>query len=88
MRTEYGTETCFNSKEEYDAFVQERERVNIVRFKNLSELKKPKPAEEICIIIGSLRGFRGRYLDSDFAKDLLLEQVFSQTSLKKRASIG
>ena len=71
MWTKYGTESCFNSKEEYDNFVQGRDRVTVVRFRNLSELKKPKPAEEICIIIGSLRGFRGRYVDSDLAKRLM-----------------
>ncbi len=37
----YGSETVFGNKEEYESFVQDRESITIIRFKNLEELEKP-----------------------------------------------
>jgi predicted transcriptional regulator len=37
----YGSETVFGNKEEYQSFVQDRESITMIRFKNLVELEKP-----------------------------------------------
>lgn len=37
----YGSETVFGNKEEYQSFVQDRESVTMIRFRNLEELEKP-----------------------------------------------
>ncbi len=37
----YGSETVFENKEEYQSFVQDRESITMIRFKNLGELEKP-----------------------------------------------
>ena len=67
----YGRERCFKSEEEYDSFVQGRDKVTFVRFENLSELDEPTTADEISIILGPLRGFRGKYVDPDTTRTLI-----------------
>jgi len=37
----YGSETVFESRNEYDDFVEGRSKVTFIRFKNLQELEKP-----------------------------------------------
>jgi len=37
----YGSETVFANKEEYESFVQDRDSITVIRFKNLVELEKP-----------------------------------------------
>jgi predicted transcriptional regulator len=37
----YGSETVFDNKEEYQSFVQDRDSITMIRFKNLVELEKP-----------------------------------------------
>jgi predicted transcriptional regulator len=37
----YGSETVFGNNEEYQSFIQGRESVTMIRFKNLEELEKP-----------------------------------------------
>jgi predicted transcriptional regulator len=71
MWNRYGDESCFKSKEEYDSFVAGRDKVTVVRMDNLVELDQPKAREEINAIMGSMRGFRGRYVDSDTARRLI-----------------
>jgi predicted transcriptional regulator len=38
----YGTESCFESYDEYTAFAEGREKMTFVRFKNFTKLEKPK----------------------------------------------
>ena len=66
----YGAESCFESFDEYVAFAQGREKMTFVRFKNLTELKNPKPTEIIRSVLGSLQGFRGKYVSLETAKQL------------------
>jgi len=66
----HGAESCFESFDEYVAFAQGREKMTIVRFKNLTELENPKPTEVIRSILGSLQGFRGKYVSLETAKQL------------------
>ena len=66
----YGAESCFESFKEYCAFAQGREMMTLVRFKNFTELENPKPTEVIRSILGSLQGFRGKYVNLATAKQL------------------
>jgi predicted transcriptional regulator len=66
----YGVESCFESFNEYIGFAQGREKMTIVRFKNFAELENPKPTEVIRRVLGSLQGFRGKYVSLETAKQL------------------
>jgi predicted transcriptional regulator len=59
----YGSESCFENFEEYDAFAEGRQRMTFVRFNNFVEIENPKTTEAIRSILGSLQGFRGRYVN-------------------------
>ncbi|HLE76063.1 MAG TPA: hypothetical protein VI864_08530 [Candidatus Bathyarchaeia archaeon] len=66
----YGAESCFESFDEYVAFAQGREKMTFVRFKNFTELENPKSTEVIRSVLGSLQGFRGKYVNEETAKQL------------------
>ena len=66
----YGAETCFESFDEYAAFAQGREKMTFVRLKNFAELENPKSTEVIRSVLGSLQGFRGKYVNEETAKQL------------------
>jgi predicted transcriptional regulator len=66
----YGAESCFESFDEYVAFAKGREKMTFVRFKNFTELENPKPTEIIRSVLGSLQGFRGKYVSLETAKQL------------------
>lgn len=67
----YGAESCFESFEEYCAFAEGRQMMTVVRFKNFVKLENPKSKEAIRSILGSLQGFRGRYVNLATAKQLI-----------------
>jgi predicted transcriptional regulator len=66
----YGAESCFESFDEYVAFAKGREKMTVVRFKNFTELENPKPTEINRSVLGSLQGFRGKYVSLETAKQL------------------
>jgi predicted transcriptional regulator len=66
----YGAESCFETFEEYCAFAQGRTMMTFVRFKNFVELENPKTTEATRSILGSLQGFRGKYVNLATAKQL------------------
>jgi predicted transcriptional regulator len=66
----YGAESCFETLEEYVAFAEGREKMTFVRFKNFAELENPKSTEIMRSVLGSLQGFRGKYLNEETAKQL------------------
>jgi predicted transcriptional regulator len=66
----YGAESCFESFEEYCEFAQGRMMMTFVRFNNFKELENPKPTEAIRNILGSLQGFRGKYVNFETAEQL------------------
>jgi predicted transcriptional regulator len=66
----YGAESCFESFDEYVAFAQGREKMTFVRFKNFREIENPKPTEVIRSVLGSLQGFRGKYVGLETAQQL------------------
>jgi predicted transcriptional regulator len=67
----YGAESCFESFDEYVAFAQGREKMTFVRFKNFREIENPKSAGVIRSVIGSLRWFRGKYVDLETTEQLI-----------------
>ena len=70
MWVRYGKESCFKSEEEYKSFIQGRDKVTFLRLKSFSELSEPRTGKEISIILGSLRGFRGKCVDRETAEAL------------------
>jgi predicted transcriptional regulator len=68
---EHGAESCFETFEEYCAFAQGRMMMTFVRFKNFVELENPKTTEATRSILGSLQGFRGKYVDLAATKQLI-----------------
>ena len=66
----FGEETCFETFDEYFKFVEGREKVTVVRFKNLVELQNPPPKEITQNILGSMQWFRGKYVSEETAKQL------------------
>jgi predicted transcriptional regulator len=68
----YGAETCFESYAEYNEFVQNRTNVTFVRFRDFYELDDPKSTTEIHAILGTLQGFRGKYVNKETADQLTL----------------
>jgi predicted transcriptional regulator len=66
----YGAESCFESYSEYAAFAEGREKMTFVRFKNFAEIENPKPTQVMSSILGSLQGFRGKYVNLETTKQL------------------
>ncbi len=67
----YGAESCFETFEDYCGFAQGRMVMTFVRFKNFVELEKPKTTEATRSILGSLQGFRGKYVNLATTKQLI-----------------
>jgi predicted transcriptional regulator len=66
----YGSESCFETFEEYCAFAEGRTKMTFVRFKNFVEIENPKTTEAVRSILGSLQGFRGKYVNLAMTKQL------------------
>jgi predicted transcriptional regulator len=70
--SKYGSETVFESKDDYDKFVEGREKVTLIRFRNLQELNKPIPWKELAAILGIKKMPNGgRYLNHETMNSLL-----------------
>jgi predicted transcriptional regulator len=67
----YGAESCFESYGEYVAFAEGREKMTFVRFKNFTELEKPKHTEIARLVLGSLRWFRPKYVSFEATEQLI-----------------
>jgi predicted transcriptional regulator len=67
----HGAESCFETFEDYCAFAQGRTVMTFVRFKNFVELETPKTTEATRSILGSLQGFRGKYVNLATTKQLI-----------------
>jgi predicted transcriptional regulator len=65
----YGAETVFESYDEYREFVDEREDVTVIRFKNLQELTKPVSAKAFLERTGggSMLPRSGKYISKELA---------------------
>jgi predicted transcriptional regulator len=67
----HGAESCFETFEDYCSFAQGRNSMTFVRFKNFVELETPKTTEATRSILGSLQGFRGKYVNLATTKQLI-----------------
>lgn len=67
-----GSQSCFESFDEYKKFVGGREMMTFIRFSNFNEIANPKSKEELSKVLGSLQGFgAGKYLDRETAMQLV-----------------
>ncbi len=69
--SQYGAESCFESRAEYAAFAEGREKMTFIRFKNFRALENPKDTEVTRAVIGSLVWFRPKYLAPEAAEQLI-----------------
>jgi predicted transcriptional regulator len=70
---EHGAESVLSSKEQYEEFVRDSQRVSFVRFKDLHEASKPIPLNDIFMLLGIGRLSRkGFYVDKETADKLIL----------------
>ena len=68
----FGSESCFESFDEYKGFVNGRNMMTFIRFSNFRDISNPAPKEELVKILGSLYRFRlGKYLDKEIAMQLV-----------------
>jgi len=68
----YGSETVFESRDQYDAFVDGRSNVTFIRFKNLQELKNPIDWKDLSAALGIKKMPNGgRYLSREIVNSLL-----------------
>ncbi len=68
----FGSESCFESFEEYKSFAGGRGMMTFIRFNNFKEIANPKSKEEVSKVLGSLRGFgAGNYLDNETVMQLV-----------------
>lgn len=68
----YGSETVFESRDQYDSFIEGRNKVTFVRFKNLQELEKPVSWKDLSAVLGIKKMPNGgRYLSRETVNSLL-----------------
>jgi predicted transcriptional regulator len=77
---EHGDESVLSSKEKYDDFMKDSQRVSFVRFRDLREAARPIPLNDVLMSLGVRRlGRKGFYIDRE------IEDVFL-ASMKGRAA--
>jgi len=68
----YGSETVFESRNEYDDFVEGRSMVTFIRFRNLQELEKPIAWKDLSATLGIKKMPNGgRYLRRETVNSLV-----------------
>jgi len=68
----HGSETVFESRDQYDDFVEGRSTVTFIRFKNLQELEKPITWKDLSTTLGIKKMPNGgRYLSRETVNSLL-----------------
>jgi predicted transcriptional regulator len=68
----YGSETVFESRNEYNDFVEGRSSVTFIRFKNLQELEKPIVWKDLSATLGIKKMPNGgRYLSRETVNSLV-----------------
>jgi len=74
----YGSETVFESREQYDGFVEGRSKVTFIRFKNLQELEKPIGWKDLSAALGIKKMPNGgRYLSRETVTSLLRKELLT-----------
>jgi len=68
----YGAETVFTSREQYYDFVEGRDKVTFIRFKNLQEIEKPVRWKDLSALLGIKKMPNGgRYLSRETSNSLV-----------------
>jgi predicted transcriptional regulator len=68
----YGSETVFESRDQYDSFIEGRSKVTFIRFKNLQELEKPVCWKDLSAALGIKKMPNGgRYLSKETVNSIL-----------------
>lgn len=68
----FGGDSCFENLTEYKAFIETKEVMTFIRFKNFREIPNPKTKEETVEVLGMLHRFSiGQYLDRESALRLI-----------------
>jgi predicted transcriptional regulator len=68
----YGSETVFESRDQYDSFIEGRSKVTFIRFKNLQELEKPVCWKDLAAALGIKKMPNGgRYLSKETVNSIL-----------------
>lgn len=68
----YGSETVFETYDEYKTFVGEHKTISFIRFKNLRELENPKPLKFLDEKMGDTKWTHwGRYVNKELANVLI-----------------
>jgi len=69
---EHGGESALQTREKYAEFIQDKQKVSFIRFKNLQEATKPIPLNNVLILLGVKRLARkGFYIDKETADKLI-----------------
>jgi len=69
---QYGSETVFESRDQYDSFVGNRNNVTFIRFKDLEEFEKPISFDVICTVTGGKQVFQGgKYLSRETVNSII-----------------
>jgi len=69
---EHGHESVLKSKEQYEEFIRDKERVSFIRFRNLHEAVKPVSLNNVLMLLGVKRLARkGFYIDKETADKLI-----------------
>ena len=69
---EYGHESVLRSKQQFEEFVRDKQKVSFIRFKDLHEATKPIPLNSVLILLGRRRLSRkGFYLNKETADKLI-----------------
>ncbi len=68
----YGSETVFESRDQYDSFIEGRSKVTFIQFKNLQELEKPVCWKDLSAALGIKKMPNGgRYLSKETVNSIL-----------------
>jgi predicted transcriptional regulator len=70
--SQHGNESALQTAEKYAEFIQDKQRVSFIRFKNLQEVAKPIPLKNVLMLLGVKRLARkGFYIDKETADKLI-----------------
>ncbi len=73
---QYGSETVFESRDEYDSFVGGRSNVTFIRFKDMEEFEKPIDFDYVHRTTGMKRMPRGgKYLGRETVVSIIEEEL-------------
>lgn len=67
LRNKHGSQSFFESFNEYKAFAEGSKKMTFIRFQNFMEIASPKPKEIVARVLGSLVWFKPKYVNQQTA---------------------